>query len=80
MTGSEIEQAFVEALYLGFATGKEPTDAIIAQSVPLATTMTQRIEALREWARSRARLATSPEADGPERRERRKILSEPGRN
>jgi len=28
LTGSEIEQAFIDALYAAFSTGKEPTDAV----------------------------------------------------
>ena len=84
MTGSEIEQAFVEALNLRFAAGKKPTNAIIstviAQSVPLAATMAEKIEALRTWAKSRAQMATSPEADGKGRVGKRKILSAVERN
>ena len=51
---------------------------VIAQSVPLATTMAEKIEALRTWAKSRAQMATSK---GREVKARgRKILSEVGRN
>ena len=82
MTGSEIEQAFIEALYAEFAAGKEPDNVIIstviAQSVPLAATMAEKIEALRTWAKSRAQMATST---GQEVKTRgRTILSEAGRN
>jgi SpoVK/Ycf46/Vps4 family AAA+-type ATPase len=51
MTGSEIEQAFVEALYAGFADAKEPDDAtvhaVLRNAVPLAGTMAEKVEALR---------------------------------
>ncbi len=84
MTGSEIEQAFIEALYAGFADGKEPNNAesaeVIGTSVSLATTMAEKIEGLRNWAKSRAQYATSQEACGRGRSGKRKILSEPGRN
>jgi SpoVK/Ycf46/Vps4 family AAA+-type ATPase len=63
LTGSEIENAFVEALYLAFDNGKEPTDLDIAgmltEFVPLSKLMAEQINALRQWSRGRARLATS---------------------
>jgi ATP-dependent 26S proteasome regulatory subunit len=61
-TGSEIEQAFIEALYAAFAAHQEPTDFIIAkvltEFVPLAQLMAEHIAALRKWAKARARPAT----------------------
>ena len=64
LTGSEIENAFVEALYLAFDAGeKEPTDLDIAgvlnEFVPLSKLMAEQITGLRNWAKGRARLATS---------------------
>ena len=68
LTGSEIENAFVEALYLAFDSGgeaveKEPTDLDIArvltEFVPLSKLMAEQIGALRNWSKGRARLATS---------------------
>jgi AAA+ superfamily predicted ATPase len=63
LTGSEIESVFVEALYLAFDGNKEPTDLTIAQVltefVPLSKLMAEQIKGLRDWARGRARLATS---------------------
>ena len=64
LTGSEIENAFVEALYLAFDAGeKEPTDLDIAgvlnEFVPLSRLMAEQITGLRNWAKGRARLATS---------------------
>lgn len=64
LTGSEIENAFVEALYLAFDAGeKEPTDldvaAVLTEFVPLSRLMAEQITGLRSWAKGRARLATS---------------------
>lgn len=62
-TGAEIEQVFVEALYLGFDQEKEPTDLSIAgvlvDSVPLSKLMNEQIEGLRKWSKGRARSATT---------------------
>jgi SpoVK/Ycf46/Vps4 family AAA+-type ATPase len=67
LTGAEIEQAFVDALYAAFSTGKEPTDAQIAtvleDMVPLSKLMGEQIAALRKWAKGRARPATTPEQE-----------------
>ena len=63
LTGSEIENVFIEALYLAFDVGKEPTDLDIArvltEFVPLSKLMAEQIGGLRTWAKGRARLATS---------------------
>jgi SpoVK/Ycf46/Vps4 family AAA+-type ATPase len=63
LTGSEIENVFIEALYLAFDSEKEPTDLDIArvltEFVPLSKLMAEQIGALRGWAKGRARLATS---------------------
>ena len=73
LTGSEIENAFVDALYKAFDLNHEPTDLTIAQVltefVPLSKLMAEQIEGLRRWAKGRARLATS--APEPERRTRK---------
>ena len=69
MTGSEIETAFVDALFQGFDADREPTDLNIAQVltdlVPLSKLMAEQITGLRNWAKGRARLATSQQC--PER-------------
>jgi hypothetical protein len=74
LTGSEIENAFVEALCLAFDGGKEPTDldiaSVLTEIVPLSKLMAEQITGLRNWAKGRARLATSSEQ---ERRGLRKI-------
>jgi SpoVK/Ycf46/Vps4 family AAA+-type ATPase len=64
LTGSEIENVFVDSLFHAFDAGKEPTDLSIAQVlvefVPLSKLMAEQISALRDWARGRARSATTP--------------------
>jgi SpoVK/Ycf46/Vps4 family AAA+-type ATPase len=63
VTGSEIEQGFIEALYLAFEHGREPTDLDVAQvlnvTVPLSKLMAEQVTALKQWSKGRARLATS---------------------
>jgi SpoVK/Ycf46/Vps4 family AAA+-type ATPase len=63
LTGSEIEQAFIEALYQGFDENTQPSDLSIAQVlnelVPLSRLMAEQITALKQWAKGRARMATS---------------------
>ena len=62
LTGAEIEQAIVAALYAGFSEGHEVTDADITnaltQTVPIYDTYEERIKELRDWARDRARPAS----------------------
>ncbi|MBW2260450.1 MAG: AAA family ATPase [Deltaproteobacteria bacterium] len=60
-SGSEIEQVVVGALYRAFAAGR-PLEArdlqvAVSETVPLYKTYEERIKALREWARGRARPA-----------------------
>ena len=63
LTGSEIEAVFVEALFQSFDAGKEPTDlticGVLGDFVPLSKLMAEQITGLRNWAKGRARLATS---------------------
>jgi AAA+ superfamily predicted ATPase len=72
LTGSEIENVFVEALYAAFDEENEPTDLTIAQVltefVPLSKLMAEQIAGLKNWAKGRARLATSPSAERKLRR------------
>jgi hypothetical protein len=64
LTGSEIENVFIEALYLAFDVEKEPTDLDIArvltEFVPLSKLTAEQISSLRGCAKGWARLATSP--------------------
>ncbi len=60
-SGSELEQAVIGALYRAFAAGRaldaRDLDIAIGETVPLYRTYEERIKALREWARGRARPA-----------------------
>jgi len=71
-TGSEIEQAFIDALYDAFSRREEPTDLGIAlqlgELVPLSKLMGEPIQALRQWAKGRARPATRPGSESKSRR------------
>ena len=73
LTGSEIENVFVEALYEAFDGDREPTDLTIAQVltsfVPLSKLMAEQIEGLRKWVTGRAKSATSQQQ--PERKLRK---------
>lgn len=69
-TGAEIAALVPDALYAAFADGKrEITADDLARAaktvVPLAVTAKEKISALREWARGRARPASSPGRAGP---------------
>jgi SpoVK/Ycf46/Vps4 family AAA+-type ATPase len=63
-TGAEIEQAVIDALYAGFAAGREPSmpDILkaVADTVPLSKLMGEQIAGLRKWAVGRCRMATAP--------------------
>ncbi len=62
-SGAELEQAVIAALYDAFDTGNDLDTKGLLQTVrdivPLAVTMREQIEAMREWARTRARPASS---------------------
>jgi ATP-dependent 26S proteasome regulatory subunit len=62
-SGAELEQAVVAALYDAFDTGNDlTTDGLLhtlKEMVPLAITMREQIESMREWARTRARMASA---------------------
>jgi ATP-dependent 26S proteasome regulatory subunit len=68
-SGAEIEQAIVSALYDAFDAGRDITTedllANIRASVPLSRTMKEQIDALREWASTRARNASTVQAEHP---------------
>ena len=63
-SGSEIEQAIISALYDAFMDNSDlDTDRVlqsVEEIIPLSYTMKEGIDAMREWAKSRARRA-SPE-------------------
>jgi SpoVK/Ycf46/Vps4 family AAA+-type ATPase len=62
-SGAEIEQAVVSGLYQAFADGTELTQAHVAQAVretlPLSRTMSEQVSELRDWAKTRTRMASS---------------------
>jgi SpoVK/Ycf46/Vps4 family AAA+-type ATPase len=62
-SGAELEQAVVAALYDAFDTGNDLTTegllSTLKEIVPLAITMREQIEMMREWARTRARMASA---------------------
>jgi len=66
-SGAEIEQVVVAALYDAFAEGKELEQRhllrAVAETFPLATTMREDIQKLREWAKTRTRPASSAPAE-----------------
>ncbi|HET6924044.1 MAG TPA: AAA family ATPase [Anaeromyxobacteraceae bacterium] len=66
-SGAEIEQAVVSALYDAFAEGREleqrHLEHAVKETFPLAATMREEIEKLREWARTRTRPASSAPAE-----------------
>jgi len=63
-TGAEIETVFIEAMYGAFEQAAEPTDLditlVLTDFVPLSKLMAEQIAGLRQWAKGRARPATSP--------------------
>jgi len=66
-SGAEIEQVVVAALYDAFAEGKELEQhhllRAVSETFPLATTMREDIQKLREWAKTRTRPASSAPAE-----------------
>jgi SpoVK/Ycf46/Vps4 family AAA+-type ATPase len=69
-SGSEIEQAIVSALYDAFEDSTDiDTDRIVKscqEFIPLAYTMKETIDGMREWSKSRARAASLTTADALE--------------
>ena len=62
-SGAELEQAVIASLYDAFDSGldlsTEGLTKTVGEIVPLAITMREMIEQMREWARTRARMASS---------------------
>jgi len=63
LTGSEIEQLIIAAMYGAFGRGEKPNDRdlghALAETVSLYETFEPEIKKLREWARKRARPAST---------------------
>jgi len=79
-SGAEIEEAIVAAMYTAFPEDREFADAdvlrALSETAPLSQTMADKIQHLRQWARKRARWATT---QGPPRSPSGRIqLSPPG--
>ena len=66
LSGAEIEEAIISALYDAFYSKQELTTAYVlntlAQTVPLAKTMSEKIMSQRNWAAGRARNASVPQS------------------
>lgn len=62
-SGAEIEQAIIDALFLAFSENRDlmakDLSLVLEDSIPLSSTMEEAIKALKEWARTRARRASS---------------------
>ena len=75
-SGSEIEQVVISGLYDAFDMGTELATAHlmkgIGETVPLSRTMHEEITAMRDWAKSRARIASS-DVRGEPRESSRKL-------
>lgn len=73
-SGAEIEQAMISAMFDIFyekrKLSSETLTASILETVPLSKTMGEDIDHLRDWAKGRARAATSPEIEDKETRKR----------
>jgi hypothetical protein len=65
-TGAEIEQLTKDSLFDGLPAAMEAI-------VPLSRTMREEIQNLRDWARTRARFANTPEDEPTEQRKIRSI-------
>lgn len=65
-TGAEIEQLSKDSLYDGL-------DQAYESLVPLSRTMREDIDALRQWAKTRARLANTPDEEPDEQRKIRQV-------
>ena len=61
-SGAEIEESIVSAMHEAFAAGREVTGqdvrSVVKETVPLAVTQEEQIQALKDWARNRARRAS----------------------
>ncbi|MBA3538658.1 MAG: AAA family ATPase [Deltaproteobacteria bacterium] len=70
-SGAEMEQAVIASLYDAFDTGLDlSTEGLLktlTEIVPLAITMREQIEAMREWARTRARPASARSKSAPKK-------------
>jgi AAA+ superfamily predicted ATPase len=72
LTGAEIEQVFIDAMYRAFAEEEEPSDftigEVLVDFVPLSKLMAEQITGLRQWAKGRARNGTTQPSERKVRR------------
>lgn len=78
-TGAELAALLPDAMFAAFADGKRAvtTDDVLRTAratVPLARTAADKVKALREWSRGRARPATDPEATNEGTAATRRVL------
>jgi len=63
MSGAEIESSFIDAMFVAFAEDSEVETRhvldVLGQVVPLAKSAAEKVDAVRSWARGRARRASS---------------------
>ncbi len=68
-SGAEIEQAIIEAMFNAFHENREVATpdilGALRETVPLSTTMREKIQQLRDWAATRAKRASSGAAPSP---------------
>lgn len=73
-TGAEIEQVVIDALHECFDAGHDLTPETLIRAidgtVPLSVTMAEQIKALRQWAKTRARPASTPPKSQPKGKRR----------
>lgn len=69
-TGSEIEQVVIAGMFRAFSRKTDIDTATLQEAAketaPLSVTMSDKISAMRDWGKSRARLASSEEDSAPE--------------
>jgi hypothetical protein len=71
--GSKVNgHIFIESLYRAFDHDSEPTDLpigeVLVDFVPLSKLMAEQLGALRNWAKGRARPATTPAVERKQRK------------
>lgn len=67
-SGAEIEQVVIDGMFRAFANQQrevvtQDLQAAASALVPLSKTAAEKIEAMRNWAKGRARMASAPESD-----------------
>lgn len=79
-SGAELAQVVVDSLYRAFQQNREPQLEDMLQAInsttPLAKTMPERIQALREWAKGRAVPANKQAQQETEQRPFRRVLTQ----